>query len=57
MCRTLARMSEEPQTPQDGKSPELDREERRLERLRLVSHVWAPPERYDDPDPDPPAAA
>ncbi|MBA3735562.1 MAG: hypothetical protein H0W90_10265 [Actinobacteria bacterium] len=50
-------MSDEPQTTQDVKSPELEREERRLERLRLVSHVWASSERYDDPDPDPPAAA
>ena len=50
-------MSEDPMTTEEAKSPELEREERRLERLRLVSHIWAPPERYDDPDADPPAAA
>jgi hypothetical protein len=51
-------MSEDPTTTEKAKSPELEREERRLERLRLVAHVWAPDERYDDPDPDsPPAAA
>src|SRR3954452_23663368 len=57
MCRRLADMSEEPTTTEQAKSPELEREERRLERLRLVGHVWAPDERYDDPDPDPPPAA
>jgi hypothetical protein len=52
-------MSEDPTTTEQAKSPELEREERRLERLRLVANVWAPDERYDDddPDPDPPAAA
>jgi hypothetical protein len=51
-------MSDDPTTTEESKSPELEREERRLERLRLVAHVWAPDERYDDPDPDsPPAAA
>jgi hypothetical protein len=50
-------MSEDRTTTEEAKSPELEREERRLERLRLVAHVWAPDERYDDPDPDPPAAA
>ena len=49
-------MSEDPTTTEEAKSPELEREERRLERLRLVAH-GAPDERYDDPDPDPPAAA
>ena len=44
-------------TTEEAKSPELEREERRLERLRLVAQVWAPDERYDDPDPDPPTAA
>jgi len=50
-------MSEDQTTTEKAKSPELEREERRLERLRLVAQVWAPDERYDDPDPDPPAAA
>ena len=36
-------------------NPEVEREERRLERLRLIS-VVAAPEQYDDED-DGPAAA
>jgi hypothetical protein len=49
-------MSDDQQTTQDLQSPELDREGRRLQRLRLVSQVSAPPERFDD-DPDPREAA
>jgi hypothetical protein len=37
-------------------APELEREGRRLQRLRLVSQLSAPPERFDD-DPDPQEAA
>jgi hypothetical protein len=48
-------MSDEPQTP-EPQATELEREERRLERLRLVSNLWPPIESYDD-DPDPKAAA
>jgi len=40
---------------QDAK-PEVEREERRLERLRLVS-VISLPERYEDDDEPGPAAA
>ena len=45
-------MSEDRQDPK----PEVEREERRLERLRLVSVVWLP-ERYEDDDEPGPAAA
>jgi hypothetical protein len=48
-------MSDKPQTPEQ-QAPELEREERRLERLRLVTNVWPQVEGYDD-DPDPKAAA
>jgi hypothetical protein len=44
-------MSDERQEQQS----ELDREERRLERLRLV--VLPRPERWDDEEPDPQQAA
>jgi hypothetical protein len=37
-------------------APELEREERRLQRLRLVSQLSTPAERFDD-DPDPREAA
>ncbi len=47
-------MSDEQQT-QDEQIPELEREERRLERLRLVADLWPPPEHFDDDSP-PPAA-
>ena len=36
---------------------ELEREERRLERLRLVTQLWPPADRFDDPDPGPDQAA
>jgi hypothetical protein len=50
-------MSDEQQTGQEPGGPELAREERRLERLRLVtSQVWPPAQRYDE-DPDPKEAA
>lgn len=48
-------MSDEPQTPEPQK-PELEREERRLGRLRLVSNVWPQVGGYEE-DPDPKAAA
>jgi hypothetical protein len=40
---------------QEQQNPEVEREERRLERLRLIS-VVASPDQYDDED-DGPAAA
>lgn len=50
-------MSDEPQTPQEAQAPELEREERRLERLRLVTQLWTPPDQFDDPDSGPDQAA
>ena len=50
-------MEETPNTPQDSLPPELEREERRLERLRLVSNLWPPADRFDDPEPTPEQAA
>ena len=50
-------MSDESQTPPESSTPELDREQRRLERLRLVTELWPPPDRFDDPDPGPQEAA
>jgi hypothetical protein len=47
-------MSEEQTTEQQVS--ELEREERRLERLRLVVTAWPTPDRFDD-DEDGPAAA
>jgi hypothetical protein len=38
----------------EGQPSELEREERRLERLRLVAISWPAPESYDE---EPPAAA
>jgi hypothetical protein len=35
---------------------EVEREERRLERLRLVTQLWPTPEPFDE-EPDGPAAA
>jgi hypothetical protein len=49
-------MSDEPQKPDDPPAPELERERRRLERLRLVSQLWPVPDRFDD-DPTPQEAA
>jgi hypothetical protein len=49
-------MSEEQQTQEQHPS-ELEREERRLERLRLVATAWPAPDPYYDDDPDPPSAA
>jgi hypothetical protein len=48
-------MSEEQQTSEPQGS-ELEREERRLERLRLVATAWPAPDRFEDDD-DAPAAA
>ena len=33
---------------QEPQPNELEREERRLERLRLVATAWPPPESFDD---------
>jgi hypothetical protein len=49
-----AHMGEE-QTAQEAPS-ELEREERRLERLRLVAPVWPLPDRFEDEDDGPTAA-
>jgi hypothetical protein len=48
-------MSEEQQIPEQQAS-ELEREERRLERLRLVINAWPPQEHFDDEEPPRPAA-
>jgi hypothetical protein len=48
-------MSEEQQSTEQQAS-ELEREERRLERLRLVVSSWPPADRFEDDD-DGPAAA
>jgi hypothetical protein len=50
-------MSDDTQAAPESQSPELQREQRRLARLRLVTPLWPPPERFDDPDPDPREAA
>jgi hypothetical protein len=49
-------MSEEMQTTEQQQSPELEREERRLERLRLVVAAWPTADRFDDDDEGPAAA-
>jgi hypothetical protein len=48
-------MSEEHQTTEQQLS-ELEREERRLERLRLVVSAWPSPDRFEDDDEGPAAA-
>jgi hypothetical protein len=48
-------MSDE-QTAQDTQPTELEREERRLERLRLVTQLWPPADRFEDDDEGPAAA-
>ena len=48
-------MSEEQQTTEQQPS-ELEREERRLERLRLVANSWPRPEQFDDDTPPQSAA-
>ncbi|HEX9380505.1 MAG TPA: hypothetical protein VF891_03320 [Gaiellaceae bacterium] len=47
-------MSEEQTTEQQA--PELEREERRLERLRLVVNAWPPEDHFDDDTPPQTAA-
>lgn len=49
-------MSEEQQTREQHPS-ELEREERRLERLRLVATAWPTPDQHYDEDPEPRPAA
>jgi hypothetical protein len=49
-------MSDETENTQQQQPSELDREERRLERLRLVANAWPPPEHFDD-EPSPQTAA
>ena len=48
-------MSDEQQTTEQQLS-EVEREERRLERLRLVTQLWPLPSRFED-DEEGPAAA
>jgi hypothetical protein len=48
-------MSEEQQQTTE-QSPELEREERRLERLRLVATAWPAVDRFEDDDEGPAAA-
>jgi hypothetical protein len=49
-------MSDDQQQQTPEEAPELEREGRRLQRLRLVSQLSTPAERFDD-DPDPREAA
>jgi hypothetical protein len=49
-------MSDDQQSGQEDRASELEREERRLERLRLVVVPWPVPERYDE-EPEPRPAA
>jgi hypothetical protein len=49
-------MSDEQQTAHDDRASELEREERRLARLRLVPMPWPVPERLDE-EPEPRSAA
>jgi hypothetical protein len=51
-------MSDEQQQGQEPQPSELEREERRLERLRLVATAWPTPDHYYyDEDLEPPPAA
>jgi hypothetical protein len=57
ICPRVSGVSDDAQTPAESSGPELDREQRRLERLRLVNELWPPRDRFDDPDPPPQEAA
>lgn len=48
-------MSDEQQTTEQQLS-EVEREERRLERLRLITQAWPLPSRFEDDDEGPTAA-
>ena len=48
-------MNNEQETAEKQMS-ELEREERRLERLRLVAQLWPTPDRFEDDDEGPAAA-
>ena len=51
-------MSDEQQQPEPSQITELQREERRLERLRLVSsQSWPTPNRFEEPESEPDRAA
>jgi len=50
-------MSDETRPDVEPAPSELEREERRLERLRLITSAWPPLRRVDDSDPDPQEAA
>ena len=50
-------MSDEQEQAQDAQPSELEREERRLERLRLVTTAWPTAQQYHDEDPEPRPAA
>jgi hypothetical protein len=51
-------MSDEQQQPEPAQVTELQREERRLERLRLVSsQSWPTPTRFEEPESEPDRAA
>ena len=49
-------MNEDEQTTQAPQPSELEREERRLEKLRLLPQPWPIPKVFDE-DPDPQEAA
>jgi hypothetical protein len=50
-------MSEESERIDELQASELEREERRLERLRLIVNAWSVPGHVDDVDPGPKEAA
>jgi hypothetical protein len=50
-------MSDDTQQTTQPQLPEVEREERRLERLRLVSQLSVMPRAFDDDDSEPPKAA
>jgi len=50
-------VSDDTPPTEEPAASELEREERRLERLRLVVSAWPTPHSIDDADPDPKAAA
>jgi hypothetical protein len=50
-------VNEELRPEEDGLDSELEREGRRLERLRLVVSHWPTPNRFEEFEPDPKEAA
>ena len=50
-------VADDDEEPRERRPSELEREERRLERLRLIAAPWPTPNPFDEFEPDPQEAA